>query len=151
MNKISFLCVVFALAAVNVSAMDIKTADGTVYKDVQVTNVMPDAIGIAYVKKDGTYVLRDLQLSTLTPELQKKFNYSPEKAKKFRTKAVEFQQEREKLQEKHRQEDLALYREHTMRSRELDHIKAALYAHRVACWIHIIRAVGDDCIGKVSF
>ncbi|MDD5598554.1 MAG: hypothetical protein PHV82_11470 [Victivallaceae bacterium] len=151
MNKTS-ICLVFVLIAVKVSAMDIKTVDGTVYKDVQVTNVMPDAIGIAYVTKDGTYVLRDLKLSTLTPDLQNKFNYSPEKARKFREKVIEYQNEREKLEEKHRQEDLALYRAHKMRSQELDHIKAALYTHRIACWIHIIRTVGDnDCIGKVSY
>lgn len=150
MNKASLICAVFALAALNVSALDITTADGTVYQDVDVTNVMPDAIGIAYIKKDGTYVLQDLELSTLTPDLQKKFNYSPENAKKFRAKVVEYQQEREKLAEKHRQEDLALYHEHQKRSRDLDHIKAALYTHRISCWIHIIRTIGEDCIGKVS-
>jgi Rps23 Pro-64 3,4-dihydroxylase Tpa1-like proline 4-hydroxylase len=152
MNKASLICAVFALIALNVSALDIKTADGTVYKDVDVTNVMPDAIGIAYVKKDGTYVLRDIKLSELTPELQKKYNYSPKKAEEFHKKVVEYQTEREALQKKHQEEDLALLHKQQKRSKELDHIKAALYAHRIACWIHIIRAVGtEDCIGKVSY
>ena len=33
---------------------------------------------------------------------------------------------------------------------ELNQIKAALRAHQVKCWVHIIRPIGQDCIGNVS-
>ena len=151
MNKTILFYVVLALFILNLSALDITTTDGKVYKNVEVTNVLPDAVGFIYTKKDGiSEVLRDVKMTMLTKDLQKKFNYSPEKAKKFKAKVDKFQAKRNQLLQKHHKKDLALFREHKKISKELDHIKALLHAHRIKCFVHIIRPVGKDCIGKVS-
>ena len=150
MNKTILFCIVTALTVMNLAALDITTRDGKVYKNVTITNVMPDAIGIMYTKKDFTPVLRDVQLSLLTKNLQKKFNYSLPKAIKFKEQVATFQEGRARLAQKHHLEDLALFRKHKMISGELDHIKAMLYAHRLKCWIHIVRFIGEDCIAKID-
>ena len=100
MNKTILLFVVLALFSLNLAALDITTTKGIVYKNVEVTNVLPDAVGFIYVKKDGTEVLRDVELSLLTKDLQKKFNYSPPKAKKFKKHVAKFQADRAKLLQK---------------------------------------------------
>jgi len=150
MNKTILFCAVFALSALNLSALDITTTDGKVYKNVEITNILPDAIGFMYTKKDFTYVLRDVKMTLLTKDLQKKFNYSPQKAKKFQAQVNKFQGARARLEQKHHKEDLALFREHKKTSKELDHIKALLYAHRIECWVHILRVVGQDCLARVT-
>lgn len=150
MNKTILFCVVSALTVMNLAALDITTRDGKVYKNVTITNVMPDAIGFMYTKKNFTPVLRDIQLSLLTKDLQKKFNYSPVKAINFKKQVATFQEGRAKLAKKHHLEDLALFRKHKKISRELDHIKAMLHAHRLKCWVHIVRFIGQDCIAKID-
>ena len=150
MNKTILFCLVSALSTINILALDITTRDGKVYKNVTITNVMPDAIGFMYTKKDFTPVLRDVQLSLLTKDLQKKFNYVPKKAIKFKKQVAIFQANRTRLTRKHHEEDLALFNKHMMISKELNHIKATLYVHRLKCWIHIVRVIGQDCIAKVS-
>ena len=151
MKKLFLSCIVFALTAVGVSALDITLKDGTVYKNAKVTNVMPNAIGFMYTKKDGTLTLRDVKLEQLTENLQKKYNYSPKSAKKFEAQVAKFQAERQKMEAKHHQESLDLLEKQKAASKELDHIKAALYTHRIVCFVHIVRVVGDrDCIAKVA-
>lgn len=151
MKKLFLSCIVFALTAVGVSALDITLKDGTVYKNAKVTNVMPNAIGFMYTKKDGTLTLRDVKLEQLTENLQKKYNYSPKSAKKFEAQVAKFQAERQKMEAKHHQESLDLLEKQKAVSKELDHIKAALYTHRIVCFVHIVRVVGDrDCIAKVA-
>ena len=151
MIRTILFCAVSALFTLNLSALDITTTDGKVYKNVKVTNVMPNAVGFMYTKKDGTPVLRDVKMAMLTKELQKKFKYSPKKAKKFEEQVIEFQKRRNKILIKHQKEDLALFRKHREMAKDIDHIKAALYAHRIKCYIHITRSVGfNDCIGAMT-
>jgi hypothetical protein len=112
---------------------------------------MPNAIGFMYTQDDGTITLRDVKLELLTKNLQNKFNYSVKSAKKFEAQVAKFQAARQKLKAKHHLEDLNLFRKQQAAAKELDHIKAALYTHRIVCWIHIVRTVGNrDCIAKVS-
>jgi len=150
MNKAILFCAVFALSTLTLSALDITTTDGKVYKNVNVTNVLPDAVGFMYTQKDGALTLRDVKLDKLTKDLQKKFNYSPKKAKIFKTQVAKFQAARDRLAQKQHKEDLALFREHRKISKELDHIRAFLYAHRIKCWVHIVRPLGEDCIAKID-
>jgi hypothetical protein len=151
MNKTILCCAVFALSTFNLSALDITTKSGKVYKNVEVTNVMPDSVGFMYTKKDGTDVLRDVELSLLTKNLQKKFKYSPKKSNVFKKRVVDFQKKRNKILQKHHQENLKLFHEQLKESKELDHIKALLHAHRIPCWIHITRSVGfNNCIGMMT-
>ena len=150
MKKAILFFVVFALAVMNLTALDITTTKGVVYRNVEITNVLPNAIGFMYIKKDGTSVLRDVKLNLLTKDLQKKFKYSPKKAKKFEKHVAKFQADRARQLKKHHQEDLAQYNKHEKMSKELDQIKAALYTHRITCWVHIIRVIGQDCIGYIA-
>ena len=151
MSRIILFCAVSALCALNLSALDITTTDGKVYKDVKVTNVLPNAVGFTYTKKDGTPVLRDVKMSMLTKNLQKKFNYSPKKAEKFEKQVIAFQNKRNEILIKHHKEDLALFRKQREMAKDIDHIKAALYAHRIKCYIHIKRSVSfNDCIGMMT-
>lgn len=150
MNKTILFYAVFSLSILNISALDITTSDGRIYKNVKVTNVMPDAVGFMYTKKDGTPVIRDVKMALLTNDLQKKFHYSPKKAKIFKRQVADFQEKRNQILQKHHQEDLALFRKQKKFAIELNHIKALLYAHRLKCFIHIVRPVGEDCIGKIS-
>ena len=152
MFKTILFCAVFAFPILNLSALNITTTDGKVYKNVTVTNVMPDAVGFMYTKADGvTMVLRDVKLALLTKDLQKKFNYSPKKAEEFKKQVAVFEQKRSKLLVKHHKEDLKLFREQRKIARELEGIKALLKAHRIDCWVHVIRAVGkNDCIAEMT-
>ena len=57
-------------------AEDWTTTDGKVYKDVKVMKLEPDAVTILY-SEGGALV----PLATLSPDLQEKFHYDPDKAK----------------------------------------------------------------------
>lgn len=152
MFKTILFCAVFAFSILNLSALNITTTDGKVYKNVTVTNVMPDAVGFMYTKADGvTMVLRDVKLALLTKDLQKKFNYSPKKAEEFKKQVAAFEHKRSQLLIKHHKEDLKLFREQKKIAKELEGIKALLKAHRIDCWVHVIRAVGkNDCIAEMT-
>jgi hypothetical protein len=150
MNKAILFCAVFALFVLNISALDITTTDGTVYKNAKVTNILPDAIGFMYTKKNGVLAVRDLKINLLTKDLQKKFKYSPIKAANFKAQVDKFQAARAKLAQKHHKEELRLFREQKKTSKELDHIKALLHAHRVKCFVHIVRPIGQNCLGKID-
>ncbi len=63
--------------------MDIKTADGKMFRNATVERVTPSGIDIGYLRQDGTYAMIGLPLSSLTPDLQKKFGYDSEKARQF--------------------------------------------------------------------
>jgi len=145
-------CLVSILSILNLSALDITTVDGKVYKNVTITNVMPDAVGFMYTKADGvTTVLRDIKLALLTKNLQKKFNYSPKKAEGFEKQANAYERKRNQLLIRHHQEDLKLFREQKKLAHELNDIKDLLRAHVINCWVHVIRGVGNnDCIADMT-
>ena len=63
--------------------MDIRTMDGQLYKDATIERVTPAGIDIGYLRDDGVYAMVGIPLSKLTPELQKTFQYDPEKAEAF--------------------------------------------------------------------
>jgi len=150
MNKAILFYFVIALFALNLNALDITTTDGKVYKDAKVTNILPDAIGFMYTKKDGTPVIRDVEMTSLTENLQKKFKYSPNRATKFKKQVAKFQSDRAKVFHKQHKEDLALFKKHLAMSKEIDQIKAMLRAHRIQCWAHIMRSIGEDCVAKIA-
>ena len=78
--KKSILTLVICIGLVSVlPARDIKTKDGTVYKNVSISDVTPIGIDITYMK-NGTGFIRMLHFTELSPEIQKEFNYSPRKA-----------------------------------------------------------------------
>lgn len=68
--------VLLTSSATSLWAEDWKTIDGKVYQDVKVIESAPDAVTILH--KDGGALV---PLELLPPELQKRFNYDPAKAK----------------------------------------------------------------------
>ena len=72
----AILALVATLLVLPVYAEDWKTTDGIVYKDVKVIKVEDDAVTIFYA--DGG---ARVDLVNLPPDLQKRFNYDPVKAK----------------------------------------------------------------------
>ena len=75
--KTTLLALALALfCSLAARAEDWTTSDGTIYKNVQVIRVEDDAITILY--KDGGALVPIFKLS---PDLQKKFDYDPAKAK----------------------------------------------------------------------
>ena len=75
------LCCMAGLASA-LSARDIKTNDGTIYKDVSISSVTPVGIDISFQKK-GVSFIRLLRFTNLPKELQEEFNYTPKKADKY--------------------------------------------------------------------
>jgi len=65
-----------ASPAASLRADDWKTSDGKVYQDVKVIQTQPDAVTILH--KDGGALV---PLAKLPPDLQKRFNYDPAKAR----------------------------------------------------------------------
>jgi flagellar basal body rod protein FlgC len=65
----------FAVAGSRAQAESWTTTDGQVYNDVKVVQAEPDAVTILH--QDGGALV---PLAKLSPDLQKRFNYDPEKA-----------------------------------------------------------------------
>ncbi len=76
MALVKWTALFLALTVLPVAAEDWTTNDGVTYQDVRVLRVEDDAITIIY--KDGGALV---PLFKLSPELQKKFDYDPVKAK----------------------------------------------------------------------
>ncbi|MDR0933063.1 MAG: hypothetical protein LBM70_08615, partial [Victivallales bacterium] len=66
--------------------INITTLDGKVYKDATIERITPSGIDIGYVRDDGSYAMIGLPLANLSSDLQKAFNYDPQKAKAFDAK-----------------------------------------------------------------
>lgn len=75
------LCIMLGLSSL-MSAREIKTTDGKVYKNVSISSVTPVGIDIFYVK-DGGYFIKLLPFTLLSKEIQKEFGYDPQKAKTY--------------------------------------------------------------------
>jgi len=77
LRAISASAMLSLLAAVSLAhAENWTTTDGKVYKGVKVMKLEPDAVTILY-SEGGALV----PLATLSPDLQEKFHYDPDKAK----------------------------------------------------------------------
>ena len=74
--KAIFILLILALSTFSAVAEDWTTTDGMYYQNVRVVRVEDDAITIIY--KDGGALV---PLFKLPPDLQKKFDYDPVKAK----------------------------------------------------------------------
>src|SRR5438067_723931 len=79
-NIFSILIGIFVslIAIVVVHAEDLKTLDGVVYKNAQISNVTPADVTVVH----DAGVAR-VMLQNLPPELQTKYGYDREKAAKF--------------------------------------------------------------------
>jgi hypothetical protein len=68
-----------ALGATSLRAEDWKTVDGKTYQEVQVVKAEPDAVTILHHDGGARIVMENLP-----PDLQKRFNYDPDKARDAR-------------------------------------------------------------------
>jgi hypothetical protein len=71
-------------------AEDIKTVDGTVYKNVSIEGLNPSGIDIGYTDDNGNYILRGLAFATLPENIQKRFGYKPEVSRQFDAKVNKY-------------------------------------------------------------
>ena len=85
MKKIILLLSLFSLSVV-LSGADITTLDGTVYKNAEVLNTMPDGILVNYVGGTGFNTVKLLKFNNLPVSIQKKYGYNIKKATKFEKK-----------------------------------------------------------------
>ncbi len=69
----------------------LETRKGEVYTDVTVVAVHDNGIDIGYINADGVYCLKGLKFSILPEDLQKRFNYQPEKAASVDKKLKDFE------------------------------------------------------------
>ena len=77
------VCCVLCLSLV-LSARDITTKDGKVYKNVSISSVTPIGIDISY-SVNGNYFIRLLRFSNLSKEIQTEFHYNADKASAYLT------------------------------------------------------------------
>jgi hypothetical protein len=124
---ILILTVIFSLS---LTAMDITTTDGKIYKNVKVLDSSPISIDISYKSKKGQ-VIQGIKLAKLPKDLQKKYNYSAKKAAEF-TKKIKLY-EKKKLAEAHKQAIANAQFQKTVNKdvAKIDHIKAMIYAQRM--------------------
>lgn len=85
MKKMLFCFAVLLFVAVVVKAEDLKTKDGTIYKDVKFYTVNPSGIDISYKKGEETF-LTHVYFENLDKKIQEKFHYSPKRAAIYRHK-----------------------------------------------------------------
>lgn len=93
-HRIGCLAVIWLTVATQVRAEDLKTLDGTVYKNATITTVTP-----AYVTVMHAAGVARVMLQNLPPELQTKYGYDPEKAAKFAAADAEAQRRLSQQQE----------------------------------------------------
>jgi hypothetical protein len=150
MKRSLFLfCAAFAISNV-IQALDIKTLDGTTYKNVTVTNVLPNSIDIFYTRKDGTPVLRGIKFTNLPEDIRKKYKYSPQRAKVFEKNCQEYQKKRFDKMMALEKRNQALYKKQQKLFDEADEVAALIYARRQNIYIHVVRPVDGGVIGYAS-
>jgi hypothetical protein len=117
--------------SLNLVAMDITTTDGKTYKNVKVLDTTPITIDISYKTKQGE-VIRGIELTKLPKKLQEKYKYSAKKAAAF-TKTIKLY-DKKKLAEAHKLAiaNTKLQKAVKKETAKIDHIKAMIYAQRMA-------------------
>ncbi len=80
-------------------SLNITTIDGTVYKNAQVVNTMPDGILISFVGDNDFDTVKLVKFQNLPANIQKKYGYNPKKAKQFEKEHQEWLTEQQKAAE----------------------------------------------------
>ena len=79
---------------------DIKALDGTIYKNAEVLNTMPDGILVNFAGKDGFNTVKLLKFNDLPVSIQKKYGYNTEKAKTYKEEHNKWLNKQQALEEK---------------------------------------------------
>lgn len=91
MKKILILTAIL-FVGIMVNAEDLTTKSGKTYKDVKFCLITPSGIDISFKKGDETY-LTHVFFADLPEKIQKKFHYSPIKAKKYREQLLKIHED----------------------------------------------------------
>jgi len=82
MKKLFLLSLVAISTALTLRGENLTTKDGKVYKNIKFFTASPAGVDIEY-KKNGQPFLRHFAFSNLPEDIQKKFKYSPARAKEY--------------------------------------------------------------------
>lgn len=134
-----FLCGALMVAACSVCALDIKTNDGTVYKNVSISSVTPVGFDVCYTPDGGGLVIKELLFKNLPVEWQKKYNYNPQAADKFLQEVDSYRQKKAEEMKKE-------YAAWVANQEEEDHLHAAVYASRINVILNVIKSTSFGCI-----
>ena len=142
----TLLLVTLATTAISVSALDIKTNDGKVYKNVHVSSITPIGFDISYTDKDDNMLMRGLKFTEVSKKIQKEFNYKPQKAIAFKKKIKLYRAK----QIKHRLAEIKAGGSNAFLN-DYEHIKAMVYGKRMnQVLLHIIRETHGGVIADVK-
>jgi hypothetical protein len=97
---------------------DIKTLDGTVYKNADVINTMPDGILVNFAGKNGFNTVKLLKFNDLPVSIQKKYGYDPKKAENFEKEHHEWLNKQQALEKKKKEEYAAKREQEKMKAKE---------------------------------
>ena len=75
---------------------DVTTLDGTVYKNAQVVNTMPDGILISFVDNNNFDTVKLVKFKDLPENIQKEYGYNPKKAQLFEKEHQQWLDEQQK-------------------------------------------------------
>ena len=86
---------------------DITALDGTVYKNAEVLNTMPDGILINFVGKNGFNTVKLLKFNDLPVSIQKKYGYNSKKAANFEKEHYEWLNKQQVVEKEKKAEQTA--------------------------------------------
>lgn len=99
MKKMILCTAVLFVFGIGIKAEDLTTKSGKTYKDVKYFLINPTGIDISY-KKDNQTFLTHVLFKDLSEKIQKRFHYSPEKAKVYQEKLTKIHEDALKRHEK---------------------------------------------------
>lgn len=141
--------VLFLISAIvfPVFSRDIKTTDGKVYKNVEISSVTPVGFDICYTKADSTFVIKELLFKNLPEDVQKEFKYDPAKADAFQKQVNEAQQKRIAKQTAERKRELAEIKE---TDDTVSYYRSIVYSHRMYAVLKSVRTYDKGSLVWVS-
>jgi hypothetical protein len=159
------------LAVASVIAEDIKLKTGQIFKGAKVVNVTPTGIDISYSDKHGP-IVRSLAFDLLPENLQKKYDYNPDKARKTKQevkelskkswnhllknqvdkscqKKAELTRNIQALNRKHDRRISAMRRRHKTQGYSKDEITNMIFAHRRSVTLNVTRRINKAAYGEI--
>ena len=108
------------------STNEITTTDGVTYKSVVISKIQPNGLVVEFSQQGGGIGMATLKFEILSPDLQQKYGYDPQRA-------VVYQTQQAVAQGQLRREMLAQYKQElvTARAIEVDNFKGRLEIERI--------------------
>jgi hypothetical protein len=138
---------IIAAMAFPLCARDIKTLDGKVYKNVEISSVTPVGFDISYTKENGTFVIKELFFKNLPDDIKKEFKYDQAKAESFQKKVTDIQQKRTAKLAAERKREL---QEIAETDSAVEHYRSIVYSHRMYAVLKSVRPYKKGTLVWVS-